>query len=95
VTPGRSGNIPASIRDRLHNVAKSRQSNFNLLLANFATERFLYRLGQSSFADRFVLKGARLMSLWLDEPFRSTRDLDLLGSGDPSAGSIAHAFQSI
>src|SRR5690606_18114077 len=88
-------NIPASIRERLHNLTKKDQSNFELLLTSFATERFLYRLGLSDYADRFVLKGARLMALWLAEPLRSTRDLDLLGYGESSPDSLLHAFRSI
>lgn len=95
MTPRQPVNIPASIRERLHNLAKKNHSNFNLLLTSFATERFLYRLGLSDFADRFVLKGARLMALWLDDPLRSTRDLDLLGFGESSPESLAHAFRII
>lgn len=41
-------NIPASIRERLRNMARPDGSDFNLLLAAFATERFLVRLSQSS-----------------------------------------------
>ena len=33
--------------------------------------------------DRFVLKGAMLVTTWLPNPHRSTRDVDLLGYGDP------------
>nr|WP_312880870.1 hypothetical protein [Aminobacter lissarensis] len=32
-----------------------------------------------------MLKGAILMMSWFDDPRRGTRDLDLLGFGDPSA----------
>ena len=95
MTPRQPVNIPASIRERLHNITKKDKGNFELLLTSFATERFLYRLGLSEYADRFVLKGARLMALWLDEPLRSTRDLDLLGYGESSPDTLLHAFRSI
>ncbi len=95
MTPRQPVNIPASIRERLHNLTKKNKGNFELPLTSFATERFLYRLGLSDYAVRFVLKGARLMALWLDEPLRSTRDLDLLGYGESSPESLAHAFRII
>ncbi|MBB3704499.1 hypothetical protein FHS67_000802 [Aminobacter aminovorans] len=55
------------------------------MLTRFALERLLVRLSQSPHAERFVLKGAILMMSWFDDPHRGTRDLDLLGFGDPSA----------
>lgn len=88
-------NIPASIRERLRNLARPDGSDFNLLLAAFATERFLYRLSQSKHAELFVLKGARLFALWSHKPHRSTRDLDLLGFGDPSAKALGKVIRDI
>ena len=76
-----TGNRAASVRERLHNVAKATASDFNQVLVRFALERFLYRLGSSAHADRFVLKGALLFALWYDLPHRPTRDADLLGFG--------------
>jgi predicted nucleotidyltransferase component of viral defense system len=88
-------NVPASIRERLRNLARPDGSDFNLLLAAFATERFLYRLSQSKHAELFVLKGARLFALWAQRPHRPTRDLDLLGYGDPSAKALGKALWDI
>jgi hypothetical protein len=45
--------------------------------------------------DRFILKGAMLFATWIPDPFRSTRDLDLLGQGDSGAESIADTFRAI
>lgn len=95
MNPRRPANIPASIRARLYNLAKKDNTDFTLLLTAFATERFLYRLGKSEFADRFVLKGARLFALWSNNPFRATRDLDLLGYGEPSVAVLRDAIQTI
>lgn len=49
---------------------------YNLLLNRFALERLLCRVAASPHADRFLLKGALLFSLWYDQPHRPTRDAD-------------------
>ena len=72
----------AAVHQRLLNQSKALGVDFNLLLARYAIERFLYRLAQSPYADRFVLKGAMLLQIWLPDAGRPTRDLDLLGLGD-------------
>ena len=71
-------NIAASIRARLLNRARTEGTEFQLFLDRYACERFLYRLGESEARDRCVLKGASLLALWMDEPYRATRDVDLL-----------------
>jgi predicted nucleotidyltransferase component of viral defense system len=77
--------MDASIRQRLLNLSRERNEDFNLILTRYAVERFLYRLSQSKHADKFVLKGAMLTAIWMGEMHRPTRDLDLLGFGDPEA----------
>jgi predicted nucleotidyltransferase component of viral defense system len=71
-------NMGASVRARLLNLAKERRQPHELLLTRYALERLLYRLSASKHRERFVLKGAMLMTAWLGDPFRPTRDLDLL-----------------
>jgi transposase InsO family protein len=65
------------------------------VLVRFALERILYRMTQSLHADRFLLKGALLFTLWYDMPHRATRIVDLLGIGasDLNAVALAQAFQ--
>ena len=87
--------LAASVRARLLNIAKSEGSNFNQLLIRYALERFLYRLSQSAHADRFLLKGALLFTLWYDMPHRPTRDADLLGFGPSDLQSIGQTFRDI
>jgi hypothetical protein len=87
--------LAASVRARLLNIAKAEQTDFNSVLVRYALERFLYRLGQSAHADRFVLKGAMLFNLWYAMPHRPTRDVDLLGFGPSDLQSIAQAFREI
>lgn len=88
-------NLPASIRARLLALSKATSQTFDLLLTRFALERLLYRLSKSRYADRFVLKGAMLLATWFNDPTRPTRDIDLLGFGDPDSDEILQAFREI
>lgn len=88
-------NIGASVRARLLKVARQKAQTFDLVLTRYAIERLLFRLATSPHADRFVLKGAMLLMTWFDEPFRGTRDLDLLGYGDPNPQSVLQVFREI
>ena len=88
-------NVAASVRARLLNVAKAQGVDFNQVLVRFALERILYCLTQSQHADRFLLKGALLFTLWYDMPHRATRDADLLGFGASDLDSVAETFRDI
>jgi predicted nucleotidyltransferase component of viral defense system len=88
-------NVAASVRARLLNVAKAQGIDFNQVLVRFALERILYRMSQSQHADRFLLKGALLFTLWYDMPHRATRDADLLGFGASGLASVAETFRDI
>jgi hypothetical protein len=88
-------NIGVSVRARLLSFAKAGGQSFELVLTRFALERLLFRLGQSRYADHFVLKGAMLLMSWFEDPFRGTRDLDLLGFGDPSPEAMLATFREI
>jgi predicted nucleotidyltransferase component of viral defense system len=87
--------IGASVRARLLNLSRERAQPFELLLTRYALERLLYRLSVSKHRDRFVLKGALLITTWFDNAHRPTRDLDLLGFGESSAESTVTAFRDI
>ena len=88
-------NLGASVRARLLNLAKERNQPFEILLTRYALERLLYRLGSSKYRERFVLKGAMLVRTWVDDPYRPTRDLDLLGFGDSDPDAIIGVFREI
>jgi predicted nucleotidyltransferase component of viral defense system len=88
-------NVSASVRARLLNVARAQGVDFNQVLVRFALERILYRLTQSPHADRFMLKGALLFTLWYDMPHRATRDADLWGSGASDLASMSQVFRDI
>jgi hypothetical protein len=88
-------NVGASVRARLLKVSKERHEDFTLMLMNYAAERFLYRLSKSTRRNQFVLKGAMLFAVRIGEPYRPTRDLDLLGTGAPSEAAIEAAVRDI
>jgi predicted nucleotidyltransferase component of viral defense system len=88
-------NIAESVRARLLNLSKHRGDEFQLTLANYAIERFLYRLGQSPLRDRFVLKGAVLFRVWMGQSHRPTKDLDLLGNGSSGLSEVAEAIREV
>ena len=85
-------NIVASVQARLVERSRELGVEHQLTLARFGGERLLYRLSKSEFADRFILKGAALLLLWLGEPIRPTKDVDLLGFGDTSAEALKRVF---
>lgn len=72
-------NVAASVRQRLLNRARSEGRAFQQLAILYAMERFLFRLGRSTHAKRFVLKGGLMTLTWAGEYARVTRDIDLLG----------------
>lgn len=92
---GGKRNLPASIAARLLSRAKQTGEDHQTLLTNFCFERFLYRLGASSISERFVLKGAMLLGVWSDQPYRATHDLDLLRRGDSSFEAIRADLRAV
>ena len=90
-----SRHLAASVRARLTNHARAHGETVQFVLLRYAIERLLYRLSQSAYADRFVLKGAMLFSVWADVPYRATGDLDLLGVGDSTAARLVETFRAV
>jgi hypothetical protein len=76
-------------------LAKAGGEAFQRTLARFAAERLLYRLGASAVRERFGLKGASLLTVWLADPYRGTKDVDLLASGDPNDESLRGVLEAI
>ncbi len=91
----RSRNLPASVRQPLTNHARAHGEDVDLVLTRYALERLLYRLGASEHRQRFILKGALLFIFWAGEPYRATRDLDLLGFGERDLGGLAAVFRAL
>jgi predicted nucleotidyltransferase component of viral defense system len=87
--------MAASVHQRL--LDKSRQTGrpFNELLQYYAMERFLYRLSKSVHAEKFVLKGALMLTVWKAPVSRPTRDMDFLGRLDNSLESVAAVMREV
>ncbi|MBT9548150.1 MAG: nucleotidyl transferase AbiEii/AbiGii toxin family protein [Candidatus Sericytochromatia bacterium] len=89
-------NPAASVKARLLNLAHAQKADFQQLLMRYAIERLLYRLEQSPYKDRFVLKGAMLFHIWLDQQdLRVTKDLDLLSFGPNGPEKLKGVFAEI
>ena len=88
-------NLPASIRQRLLNRARNDRRPFSELLQYYAMERFLYRLSQSVYVDRFILKGALMLRVWRSPEVRPTMDIDMLGRTSRVEADIALQIQDI
>lgn len=88
-------NLAHSVRQRLLNLSRKGNEDYNLVLIRYAIERLLYRIAKSRYRDEFILKGAMLFSVWASKPYRSTKDLDLLGAGDSSGESVKSVFREI
>ena len=58
-------------------------------------ERFLFRLSQSEYADRFILKGALMLRVWHSPEFRPTMDIDLLGRTSNKESDIIGQIREI
>lgn len=88
-------NIGASVRAKLLKLSKERREDYQLLLARYANERLLHRLSVSPYASAFVLKGAALFTLWTGRAHRATRDIDLLGFGEPTEARLRVVFEEV
>ncbi len=88
-------NVPASIRNKLLNKARTTKRPFLELLQYFAIERFLYRLSVSKHAHKFFLKGALMFKVWKAIDHRPTMDIDLLGKTTNSPENLTNIFQEI
>ena len=87
--------IAASVRQRLLNQSRAQARPFQELLQYFAMERFLYRLATSSVVDRFVLKGALLLTAWKAPLTRPTMDIDLAGRTSNELEHISEVVRSV
>jgi hypothetical protein len=88
VTRKKGKNTAESVRVRLLALAQSKGEDYQRVLGRYAIERFLYRLGQSPYRDKFALKGATLFTLWTGQTHRPTKDVDLLGRGSSAIGDV-------
>lgn len=90
-----SRDLDASILARLRAIAQQRQEEFQVTLTQYCLERLLARLAVSTHRERFILKGALLLRVLIEQVRRVTRDLDLLGFGSSEAADIEQTMREI
>jgi predicted nucleotidyltransferase component of viral defense system len=88
-------NSPASVRQRLLNLAREKGQVFDVVLVTYGLERLMYRLSITEHCDSFVLKGGMLVTLWIGDENRVTRDADFLGIGDASEERLISVFSEV
>ena len=88
-------NLAASVRQRLLNYSAKTEQDFQVVLARYAFERLLHRLGQSPSAEQFTLKGALLFLVWTGEQYRPTRDMDLMSRQTLTETELKAIFREV
>jgi len=88
-------NLQASIRARLQNKAKETNRSFSEILQYYGMERFLYRFSRSKYADKFILKGALMFTVWQIPERRTTLDIDFLAYYDNQIASIEKVVKDV
>ncbi len=88
-------NLPASIHQRLKNEAELAGRPFQEFLYYYSIERFLVRLSQSHYKDKFILKGGLMFSGWEIPLRRPTRDIDVQGKFSATVTDLVAILREI
>jgi len=88
-------NVAASVAARLLTRARAENEDYQFVLARYAIERLIWRLGRSQYAEAFVLKGAMMFLVWTGEVYRPTKDLDLLARSSHTTARLKSVFEEI
>jgi predicted nucleotidyltransferase component of viral defense system len=81
-------NIGASIKQRLKNKSRELNIPFDQILQRYGIERFLLRLSESKYRDKFILKGGQMLLVWSNEQMRPTMDVDFMGITENSLKNL-------
>ena len=65
------------LKDRIRNISKERNVDFNTLLRLYMYDRFIERLAVSKYKNNFIIKGGFYLSTLLGVEQRSTMDIDI------------------
>lgn len=68
--------ISMKFKDKLSNIARNKEVEYNFVLRFFMYNRFIERLSQSKYCDNFILKGVFYLSMLFGIDSRSTMDID-------------------
>lgn len=88
-------NLRSSVRARLQNKAKETNRPFSEILQYYGMERFLYRFSRSEYADKFILKGALMFTVWQIPERRTTLDIDFLANYDNQITTIEKVIKDV
>ena len=69
-------NTAQSVKDKLRNIAREKNVDFNCVMRFYMYDRFIERLSKSQYRDNFVLKGGFYLSRLFGIDNRSTMDID-------------------
>ncbi len=64
------------LKDKIKNISKEKNVDFNTLLRFYMYDRFLERLSKSKYKDNFILKGGFYLSTLFGIERRATMDID-------------------
>ena len=85
-----------SLKAKIRNIAKEKNISAQAVLQSYLMSRFLYRLSQTEYKEKFVIKGGLLIASIVGIEHRSTMDLDTTLRNLPLAESaIREAFESV
>lgn len=69
-------NNAMSLKAKIRNLSKQKNIPAQVILQNYMFERFLIRLSQTEYKDKFILKGGMLVAAVVGLDNRATMDLD-------------------
>ena len=70
------------LKDKIKNISKKQNVDFNTLLRLYMYDRFLERLSKSKYNDNFILKGGFYLSTLFGVENRTTMDIDMAFRND-------------
>lgn len=69
-------NSAQAVKDKLRNISKEKNIDFNSIMRFYMYDRFIERLSKSKYRDNFILKGGFYLSKLFGLDNRSTMDID-------------------
>lgn len=88
-------NMVASVKARLLTISGEQGRAFDLLLVRFALNGCFFAWSLSPRRDSYIFKGGMLVTQWLEQENRETRDIDLLGFGPDDEAAVTAIFAEI
>ncbi len=70
-------NSVQAVKNKLRNVSKEKNINFNSVMKFYMYDRFVERLSKSKYKDNYILKGGFYLSKLFGLDNRSTMDIDV------------------